>query len=173
MSVANRFKNASGGYAQAVVDQTRGVLLGMHVERPTWTERIRLGQEIGYVIILVGALGALAFLYQLVSLTLVRMAVGRQLKHLDRPTPNNALGRVPLAFKGDKSAIEDSTWVSSGSGAVFARCRARALQAFLRLCVAAARALGLTAPSLRHDFTFQASPSPPQRSAHGQRHARR
>jgi len=158
MSVANRFKSASGGYAQAVVDQTRGVLLGMHVERPTWMERVRLGQEIGYVIILVGALGALAFLYQLLSLTLVRMAVGRQLKQLDRPMPNNPLGRVLLAFKGDKSAIEEDSDVAELriTEAVLREVpRLERFQAFLRLCVAAGPLLGLIGTVVGMIFTFQ------------------
>ncbi|HUO67777.1 MAG TPA: hypothetical protein VMV37_09585, partial [Gammaproteobacteria bacterium] len=58
MSIANRFASATSGYAEAVVDSARGVLLGLYVERPTFGERIKLGQEVGYVIITVGVLGA-------------------------------------------------------------------------------------------------------------------
>ena len=66
-------------------------------------ERVESGELIGYIIIIVGALGALAFVFQLISLVLVRLAVSNQLKNLDRPTANNPLGRVLLAFKGDKA----------------------------------------------------------------------
>jgi biopolymer transport protein ExbB len=158
MSVSNRFKNAAGGYAEAVVDQTRGVLLGMYVERPTISERIKLGQEIGYVIIVVGALGGLAFLYQLLSLVLVRMAVGRQLKHLDRPTPNNPLGRVLLAFKGDKTTIEEDSDVAElriTEAVLHEVPRLERFQAFLRLCVAAGPLLGLIGTVVGMIFTFQ------------------
>jgi biopolymer transport protein ExbB len=158
MTVANRFKNATGGYAEAVVDQTRGVLLGMYVERPTLSERIKLGQEIGYVIIVVGALGGLAFLYQLLSLVLVRMAVGRQLKHLDRPTANNPLGRVLLAFKGDKSTIEEDSDVAElriTEAVLHEVPRLERFQAFLRLCVAAGPLLGLIGTVVGMIFTFQ------------------
>ncbi len=34
MSVASRFSSATSGYAEAVVDSARGVLLGLYVERP-------------------------------------------------------------------------------------------------------------------------------------------
>ena len=158
MTVANRFKNATSGYAEAVVDQTRGVLLGMYVERPTISERIKLGQEIGYVIIAVGVLGGLAFLYQLVSLVLVRMAVGRQLKHLDQPTPNNPLGRVLLAFKGDKSTIEEDSDVAElriTEAVLHEVPRLERFQAFLRLCVAAGPLLGLIGTVVGMIFTFQ------------------
>ncbi len=57
MEVADRFKTATSGYAQAVVDSNRGVLLGLYVERPTLMERIELGELIGYIIIVVGAAG--------------------------------------------------------------------------------------------------------------------
>ncbi len=73
MSVAAAFQNAASGYARAVVDPNRGVLLGMYVERPTFMGRIQRGEEVGYVIMTVGALGALAFLFQLFSLVFVRL----------------------------------------------------------------------------------------------------
>jgi biopolymer transport protein ExbB len=158
MAISNRYKQATSGYAEAVVDQTRGVLLGMYVERPTIGERIQLGEEVGYVIIAVGALGALAFLYQLVMLVLVRMAVGRQLKHLDKPTPNNPLGRVLLAFKGDKTTIEEDSDVAElriTEAVLHEVPRLERFQAFLRLCVAAGPLLGLIGTVVGMIFTFQ------------------
>ena len=67
MDIAERFTNATSGYAQAVVDSNRGVLLGLYVERPTIMERIEIGELIGYIIIVVGALGFLAFVFQLIQ----------------------------------------------------------------------------------------------------------
>ena len=60
----------------------------------------------------IGVASTKAFTTQLVSLVLVRLAVGKQLKNLDRPTPNNPLGRVLLAFKGDTSRIEEDADVA-------------------------------------------------------------
>lgn len=158
MAIANRFSNATSGYVEAVVDQTRGVLLGMYVERPTISQRVELGAEIGYVIIAVGALGALAFLFQLISLVLVRMSVGRQLRHLDRPTPNNPLGRVLLAFKGDKTTIEEDSDVAElriTEAVLHEVPKLERFQAFLRLCVAAGPLLGLIGTVWGMIFTFQ------------------
>jgi biopolymer transport protein ExbB len=158
MSIAGRFESATSGYIQAVVDSTRGVLAGMYVERPTPMERIRLGQSVGYVIITVGILGVLAFLFQLFTLVTVRMAVSKQLKNLDRPTPNNPLGRVLLAFKGDKAKIEEDADVAELriTEAVLREVpRLERFQAFLRLAVAAGPLLGLIGTVVGMILTFQ------------------
>jgi biopolymer transport protein ExbB len=158
MSIAGNFERATSGYAQAVVDSARGVLLGLYIERPTIMERIELGEAVGYVIILVGILGALAFLVQLVHLVLVRSAVSKQLKNLDKPMPNNPLGRVLLAFKGDKGRIEEDSDVAELriTEAVLREVpKLERFQAFLRLCVAAGPLLGLIGTVVGMILTFQ------------------
>ena len=154
MSIANRFSSATSGYAEAVVDSARGVLTGLYVERPTFGERIKLGQEVGYVIITVGLLGALAFILQLIHLVLVRLAVSNQLKNLDRPSASNPLGRVLLAFKGDKTRIEDDADVAELriTEAVLKEVpKLERFQSFLRLAVAAGPLLGLIGTVVGHD----------------------
>jgi len=158
MSIANRFASATSGYAEAVVDSARGVLLGLYVERPTFGERIKLGQEVGYVIITVGVLGAIAFIFQLIHLVLVRLAVSSQLRNLDRPSANNPLGRVLLAFKGDKTKIEDDADVAELriTEAVLKEVpKLERFQSFLRLAVAAGPLLGLIGTVWGMILTFQ------------------
>ena len=158
MEVLEEFETATMGYAQAVVDANRGVLLNLYVERPTIVERIELGEEIGYVIIVVGVLGLLAFFYQLVFLVLVRLSVSKQLKSLDQPTSSNPLGRVLLAFKGDKARIEEDADVAELriTEAVLREVpRLERFQAFLRLCVAAGPLLGLIGTVVGMIITFQ------------------
>ena len=158
MEIAERFTRATSGYTQAVVDAYRGVTLNLYVERPTPLQRVESGEWIAVVIITVGALGALAFLFQLVNLVLVRLAVSSQLKHLDRPTPNNPLGRVLLAFKGDKTKIEEDADVAELriTEAVLREVpKLERFQAFLRLCVAAGPLLGLIGTVVGMILTFQ------------------
>ena len=158
MEIAERFTTATSGYTQAVVDAYRGVTLNLYVERPTPLQRVESGEWIAVVIITVGALGALAFLFQLVNLVLVRLAVSSQLKHLDRPTPNNPLGRVLLAFKGDKAKIEEDADVAELriTEAVLREVpKLERFQAFLRLCVAAGPLLGLIGTVVGMILTFQ------------------
>jgi biopolymer transport protein ExbB len=158
MEIAERFSNATSGYVQAVVDAYRGVTLNLYVERPTPLERVESGEWIGVIIITVGALGALAFVFQLISLVFVRLAVSSQLKHLDRPTANNPLGRVLLAFKGDKARIEEDADVAELriTEAVLREVpKLERFQAFLRLCVAAGPLLGLIGTVVGMILTFQ------------------
>jgi biopolymer transport protein ExbB len=158
MEVAREFTEATSGYVNAVVDANRGVLLGLYVSRPTNLERVEQGELIGLIIIIVGALGFLAFVFQLIHLVIVRVAVSRQLKSLDRPTANNPLGRVLLAFKGDKTRIEEDADVAELriTEAVLREVpKLERFQAFLRLCVAAGPLLGLIGTVVGMIITFQ------------------
>ncbi|HEX7081329.1 MAG TPA: MotA/TolQ/ExbB proton channel family protein [Gammaproteobacteria bacterium] len=158
MEAAADFLGTMEGYAPAVVDYTRGVLLGLYVDRPTLIERIELGEAVGYVIIAVGIAGALAFLFQLFHLISVRIKVASQLKNLDDPRQNNPLGRVLLAFKGDPSRIEEDADVAELriSEAVLREVpKLERFQAFLRLAVAAGPLLGLIGTVWGMIITFQ------------------
>jgi biopolymer transport protein ExbB len=158
MEVAREFSNATSGYHSAVVDSNRGVLLGLYVERPTPMERVESGELIGLIFITVGVLGALAFVFQLIHLVFVRLAVSSQLKNLDKPTANNPLGRVLLAFKGDKAKIEEDSDVAELriTEAVLREVpKLERFQAFLRLCVAAGPLLGLIGTVVGMIITFQ------------------
>ncbi|MDN5850517.1 MAG: MotA/TolQ/ExbB proton channel family protein, partial [Nitrococcus sp.] len=152
------FLAATAGYAPAVVDPTQGVLLGLYVDRPSWLERIKLGQEVGYVIIAVGLIGAVVFLMQLVRLIAVRLAVGKQLKELDNPNSNNPLGRVLLAFKGDPNRIEEDADLAElriTEAVLREEPKLNRFQAFLRLAVAAGPLLGLIGTVIGMIITFQ------------------
>jgi biopolymer transport protein ExbB len=158
LDYAENLEAATGGYVQAVVDSARGVLLALYVERPTWLQRIELGEEVGYIIIAVGLAGALAFLLQLVHLLRVRMAVRRQLRNLDKLSTDNPLGRVLLAFKGDANRIEQDADIAELriSEAVLREVpKLERFQSFLRLAVAAGPLLGLIGTVVGMILTFQ------------------
>src|SRR5690606_21643711 len=125
---------------------------------PTLGERIELGEEVGYVIIVVGALGILAFLFQLVYLTIVRAGMRRQLKNLDDPKPNNPLGRVLLAFKGTAAEIEQDADIAElriSEAVLHEVPKLERFQAFLRLRVAPGPLLGLIGTVVGMIITFQ------------------
>jgi biopolymer transport protein ExbB len=157
-SAAEDVLEAESGYVEAVVDPGRGALLSLYVERPTLLERIETGEFVGYVILLVGAAGALLAAYQFVYLVNTRRAVARQLESVDRPTADNPLGRVLLAFQGDPARIEEEAEVAELriSEAVLREVpRLERFQAFLRLAVAAGPLLGLVGTVIGMIITFQ------------------
>ena len=155
---ARRVQDATEGYVSAAVDPSRGVLLSLYVERPNVWQRIQAGELVGYVIIAVGVVGALCALYQFWFLMRERAAIRHQLAGLDRPSADNPLGRVLLAFKGDPARIEEDADVAELriSEAVLREVPVlERFQAFLRLAVAAGPLLGLVGTVIGMIITFQ------------------
>lgn len=156
---AGNFEDTKDGYAPAYVDPTRGTLLSIYAQRPTIAERIDHGEEVGYVIILVGLVGAALGLYQLFHLSVVRSHVRNQLKFLKDPQLDNPLGRVLATFKAaDTETLERSAEVVELriSEAVLKEVpKLERFQSFLRLAVAAGPLLGLIGTVIGMILTFQ------------------
>jgi biopolymer transport protein ExbB len=162
-----------GSYTRAVVDPASGGLLGLYVERPGPIRRIQEGEVVGYVIVAVGIIGVLLALFQAFYLVATRLAVGAQLKDLSNPKPNNPLGRVLLAFRGDGKRAENAELAELRiSEAVLREIpKLERFQSFLRLAVAAGPLLGLIGTVIGMIITFRAivasGSSDPKLMAHG------
>ena len=158
-SIALALQNApNSGYARAVVDPASGGLLGLYVERPGLLRRVREGEVVGYVIIAVGVIGVLLALFQAAYLVAARMSVSAQLRDLKNPKPNNALGRVLLAFRGEGKKIQNPELAELRiSEAVLREVpKLERFQSFLRLAVAAGPLLGLIGTVIGMIITFRA-----------------
>jgi biopolymer transport protein ExbB len=106
--LAESFGESHEPYARAVVDPTRGAMLGMMMERPTLNERIGQGGVVGYIIILIGTLGILFAFYRLYVLMKTERVIAAQLADVTRPRSDNPLGRVLEAYAANKTmATED------------------------------------------------------------------
>jgi biopolymer transport protein ExbB len=141
-----------------VIDPARGVLLALYVQRPTLVERIEQGELVGLVIIAVGVAGAILAVIQFLFLLKEGAAVNRQLRNVDRPVDDNALGRVLASFKGDKAKLEEDAEVVELriSEAVLREVpKLERYQSFLSLAVAAGPLLGLVGTVIGMIITFQ------------------
>lgn len=157
-AAARELESASSGYVNTIVDSTRGVLMNMYVERPTIEERIELGEEVGYVIIAVGIVASLGFIFQFIYLIIARIGVSRQMKNMNKPSANNALGRVLLSFKSNERDIEEDAEIVELriSEAVLREIpKLERVQPMLRLAVAAGPLLGLVGTVVGMIITFQ------------------
>ena len=155
---AKYVEGATKGYTAGVVDPTRGILLTIYSQRPNLWERIQHGEAVGYVIILVGVIGAVLALFQVFYLFQVRGKVKSQLNFINDPGMDNPLGRVLSTFKGDKEKLEQQAEVVELriSEAVLKELpRLERYQSFLRLCVAAGPLLGLIGTVIGMIITFQ------------------
>ena len=156
--LARGVEAAKSGYVEAAVDPSRGILLSLFVQRPNVWERIEHGEAVGYVIIVVGVIGALCALYQFIYLVRAKAAVNRQLKNTNVPRADNPLGRVLATFKGDPATVEEDAEVVELriSEAVLREVPVlERFQAFLRLAVAAGPLLGLIGTVVGMIVTFQ------------------
>ncbi len=156
---AKALQDSTSGYAKTVVDPTRGVLLTIYSLRPDLMERIEKGESIGYVILLVGFIGAALAIFQFGYLLKVRAKVLAQLKNVQLPKLDNPLGRVLASFTGSsaKKIEEDAEIVELRiSEAVLKEVpKLERFQAFLRLAVAAGPLLGLIGTVVGMIITFQ------------------
>ncbi|MGL0820565.1 MotA/TolQ/ExbB proton channel family protein [Vibrio vulnificus] len=101
------FEQASASYEPLFIDPSRGVILSLLVQSPTVQERIDQGGIVGYVILAMGALGALIALFCYLRLLLIGGKMRKQ-KKSDSVIEGNPLGEVIQAYqehKGDN--LED------------------------------------------------------------------
>jgi biopolymer transport protein ExbB len=89
------FENAGpgSGLQAVVVDPTRGAILALLVQAPDLKERIQQGGWIGYIILILGAIGLLVALLRFISLTVVGRGVAAQQKNT-AVSLKNPLGRI-------------------------------------------------------------------------------
>lgn len=147
-----------GGYVDAAVDPARGALLSLYLARPGILDRIESGEEVGYLIIVVGIIGLLVSLFQYGYLIVAAAKIRGQLKRMGEPRPNNALGRIILAVRGRPDLERDPELVQLLiSDAVLREVPAlERFQAFLRLVIAAGPLLGLVGTVIGMIITFKA-----------------
>jgi biopolymer transport protein ExbB len=86
-------QQSKGEIVEFGLDPTGGSILGLLVQAPNMGERIDQGGLVGYIILAVGAVGLLLALERLISLTLIKVRVDRQLKSTEVRS-DNPLGRL-------------------------------------------------------------------------------
>ncbi len=147
-----------GGYVDAALDPASGGLLSLYLGRPGIIQRIESGEEVGYLIIIVGIIGLLCALFQYGYLIVISARIRSQLKHMGDARKNNPLGRILLAVRGRKDIARDPELVQLLiSDAVLREVPAlERFQAFLRLVIAAGPLLGLVGTVIGMIITFKA-----------------
>jgi biopolymer transport protein ExbB len=157
--LARNFAGSDEARPLAIIDPTRGALLRVEGEKPSLGERIAQGGAVGYVILLIGAVGLVIAAFQLLFLTLVGRKMDAQLQHLRSPSDDNPLGRVLATFRDDHSADNDDPELLELrlSEAVLRETpRLERAQSILRLFAAVAPLLGLLGTVTGMIATFQA-----------------
>lgn len=96
------FSNDKSRLAPIAVDPTRGVMLSMLIQTPDTQERIQQGGVVGYIILILGALGFLYAILRLIILAITGHKMKQQM-HADIASDKNPLGRVLAATEQSSS----------------------------------------------------------------------
>ncbi len=88
------------------IDPTRGALLAQLQRQPQLWDRVQQGGLVGWVILVLGAIGLCLALWRMVYLARVGRAVDRQARELNQPRDDNPLGRI-IGVLGPKPQLSD------------------------------------------------------------------
>lgn len=149
---------ASGaeGVTPFAIDPVRGQLLELLTRAPDLRERIGQGGAIGYTIIALGLVGLLLALGRLVSLFIHSRAIRRQLKQLDQPQDDNALGRIILTANAEKIRDVETLELRLGEAVLTEVPRINRFLPLLKIIAAVAPLMGLLGTVTGMIITFQA-----------------
>jgi biopolymer transport protein ExbB len=104
VDMAANLSSASEGEAvRMVIDPSRGALLGMLIDTPSFMERVQQGKAVGYVIIALLFIALLVWFYRYAVLLNTGRKVSAQLKNPTNPDKSNPLGRVLAVFQENRS----------------------------------------------------------------------
>ena len=91
--LARSLEEAQTGIHPMALDPSKGAILSLMVQSPDLSERLQQGGGIGYVILVLGAIGLLIVIRKVVGLTMARRGIEAQTKSTDANS-TNALGRL-------------------------------------------------------------------------------
>jgi len=107
LNSAQQLTSTHGQLVPFALDPTGGSILNLLVQAPDIVERIEQGGTVGYIILIIGAIGLLIAIERFISLFLIGSKVNRQLK-ADKPSKDNPLGRVMLV-QSENSTLDTET----------------------------------------------------------------
>ncbi len=151
------YLNGGAALASLPIDPSRGTLLAQLQRQPGLWDRVQQGGLVGWVILVLGALGLLLALWRMVFLARTSRGVSSQMHDLSAPRNDNPLGRVigvlgpkpqladleTLELKLDEAILQETPPLEKG-------------QSLLKLLSAVAPLLGLLGTVTGMIVTFQA-----------------
>ena len=148
-------ENSTSGLSPLAVDITRGGILETYTRKPTLTEKVKEGKEVGFVIIGLGILGLILALWRFISLTTTSAAVNRQVKNIGKPG-NNPLGRVLKVYNDSADANTETLELRLSEAVLKETPKLNKMLAFLKIIAVVAPLLGLLGTVTGMINTFQA-----------------
>lgn len=107
--MAESLEAADSGVVAMALDPSKGAILSLMVQSPDLQERVGQGGSIGYLILILGAIGVIVVVHRAISLFISRRAVDKQVR-VKEASNKNPLGRLKLVA----TAGADESEVSLG-----------------------------------------------------------
>ena len=137
------------------IDPSRGAILGLLIQAPSLIERVQQGGLVGYIIILLGLLGALISIERLVTLTDSSRKIRAQLKS-ETAHEGNALGRVIRVYEENRTADTEALELKLDEAVLREAPVLERWQGWIKVLAAVAPLLGLLGTVVGMIRTFQA-----------------
>ena len=153
-ALAKELQATELGPAAVAVDPTRGQLLGLLIQTPDLTERIRQGGYVGYAIILMGLTGLLIALWRLAVLLRARRSVHRQLGQ-EQADAGNPLGRILAAYEQNRGMELEALSLKLDEAIMRETPALERWQGIIKVFAALAPLLGLLGTVVGMILTFQ------------------
>jgi biopolymer transport protein ExbB len=155
-SAIDFFNGSTETFSEISIDPTRGTLLSLSSQSPSYIDRIHQGGLIAYVIIVLAGLGIGFGLYLLVIKLQVAQKVRLQLNNLDSPKDDNPLGRVLAVYNAERELDDLETLEMKLDEAVLKELpEIEKGQSLIKLLAAVAPLLGLLGTVTGMIATFQ------------------
>jgi len=154
-ALARGLWEASEGVVPMAIDPSRGAILGLLIQAPSLMERVQQGGLVGYVIILLGLLGALMSIERLVTLGAASRKIRAQLES-DTAHEGNALGRVLRVYEENRAADTDTLELKLDEAILREAPALERWQGWIKVLASVAPLLGLLGTVVGMIRTFQA-----------------
>lgn len=156
-STAKNYLASNDELATFALDPSRGALLTMSLETPDLLERIQQGALVGYIILLIGAIGLGIAAWRLIALEGISKKVRKQMQQPTAPSDDNPLGRVLLSYEAIAKPVNMDVLEAKMDEAVLRELPAlESGQTILKLFAGIAPLLGLLGTVTGMIVTFQA-----------------
>jgi biopolymer transport protein ExbB len=156
-SLAKAYLASTAEIAPFALDPSRGALLAMSIESPDLMERIHQGALVGYIILVIGAIGLGIAAWRLIYLERVAKRVRIQRANLTKPNSDNPLGRVLLSYSAIARPVDSAVLEAKLDEAVLKEQPALEIgQTIIKLFSGIAPLLGLLGTVTGMIVTFQA-----------------
>lgn len=106
VGMVSDYLNSNDELSTLPIDPSRGSLLAQLQRQPQLWDRVQQGGLVGWVILVLGAIGLLLAIWRMVYLAGVSRAVNRQVREINQPRYDNPLGRI-IGVLGPKPQLSD------------------------------------------------------------------